>query len=82
MEERNKILTNLRMNSSRRHHYHDSYHSNIQPHHMTTTQSDSEDEESNSRDPLLQPASTTMPNLFPTTTADVLSSSPTSQLSM
>ena len=82
MEERNKILTSLRMNSSRRHHYHDSYHSNIQPqlHHMTTTQSDSDDE-SNSRDPLLEPASAATPSLF-TKTTDVLSSSPTSQLSM
>ena len=82
MEERNKILTNLRMNNSRRHHYHDSNHSNTQPHHMTTTQSDSEDEECNSRDPLLQPVSTATPTLFPTITTDVLSSSPTSQLSM
>ena len=89
MEERNKILTSLRMSNSKRHHYHDnnSYHSNIQPqlHQIISIQSDSEDEEKSSHDPLLEPIAT-MPNLFTATRSanDVvqLPSSPTSQLSM
>ena len=89
MEERNKILTNLRMNNSKRHHYHDnnSYHSNLQPqlHQIIPIQSDSEDDEKSSHDPLLEPIAAT-PNLFTATSSvnDVvqLPSSPTSQLSM
>ena len=89
MEERNKILTSLRMSNSKIHHYHDnnSYHSSIQPqlHQIISIQSDSEDEEKSSHDPLLEPIAA-MPNLFTATSSanDVvqLPSSPTSQLGM
>lgn len=87
MEERNKILTNLRMSSSKRHHYYDndSYHGDVQPHMTVPVQSDSEDEASHdpsSHDPLLEPVAP-KPSLF-TSTSDVnkLPASPTSQLSM
>lgn len=89
MEERNKILTSLKMKNSKRHHYHDnnSYHSNIQPQlrQIIPIQSDSEDDEVTSRDPLLEPIATT-PTLFSATTSsnDIvqLPPSPTSQHSM
>lgn len=79
MEERNKILTTLRMSNSKRHHYHDNvgYHSNMQP--QLSLQSDGDDDQTSSRDPLLEPTGAT-PNLFTTTNVVHVPSSSNSQL--
>lgn len=78
MEERNKILTSLRMSNSKRHHYHDNvgYHNNMQP--QLSLQSDGDNDQTSSRDPLLEPTGAT-PNLFTTTNVVHLPSSSNSQ---
>ena len=76
MEERNKILTRLRMNASTRHHYHDNhrYRNSIQ--HLITSQSNSEE---GTHDLLLETTSTDTSKLFTMATS---SDHSTSQLSM
>ena len=74
MEERNKILTSLRMNASNRHHYHDNhrYRSSIQ--HLMASQPDSEEGY-----PILEVTNTDASKLFTMATS---ADHPTSQLSM
>jgi len=82
MEERNKMLTDLRLSSD--------YHSN-DIHHIkpfqTTVHSDSEDDEPTVHDPLLKPTAATPHNILTTRAnnsinVEQLPSSPTSQLNM